>query len=308
MSDGLIPPLNAPPAGQLSPGVQPGTTPGIVLAQYVIVFGTAGGVFLYSGSPGAGNPPVAWMSTAAKDPYGNTLTPASDVVIGAGQDGSPQAVLKLSGTSGEIEFPLPGTWTNYPNMYGSVSGSGGELSVNGPTDTSVNDQAYIVMVSAAIGYEGGSAGSLYYADANGGHNTIALWGDSGLVINAGVISAVKPGTGGSPVNPAAQETWHDVSLDSGWTNADTLRYKLVAEKNAVWVQGAVTHASFSAAADINSSNPLPSEYWPANTHNIGGPGIPGRAGAEITAAGVIIAEPNGTSCTECDINGWYPLD
>lgn len=69
--DGLVPPLNAPAAGAIATGVQPGTTPGIVLAQFVIVFGTAGGVFVYNGTPGPGNQPIASVTNAPTDPYGD---------------------------------------------------------------------------------------------------------------------------------------------------------------------------------------------------------------------------------------------
>jgi hypothetical protein len=73
--DGLIPPLNAPAGGVLTPGVQPGVAGQIVLAHYVIVFGTSGGVFLYNGTPAPGNPPVASVTLASTDPYGNTVQP-----------------------------------------------------------------------------------------------------------------------------------------------------------------------------------------------------------------------------------------
>lgn len=146
--------------------------------------------------------------------------------------------------------------------------------------------------TAIAGNPDSAAANLVFAGQAGG-----FW-----MAQTGMLSVANPASTGSP------ETWHDVTLDSGWTNADTLRYKLLVQDNAVWVQGAVTHAAFTAATDICSSNPLPAAYRPTGTHNIGGTGIPGRAGAEITSAGVIIAEPNGTSCTECDINGMYPLN
>jgi hypothetical protein len=291
--DGLVPPLNAPPAGALVPGVQPGVSNAVILAQYVIVFGTAGGVFIYSGAPAAGNPPIAWMSGAAADPYGNTLTPASHVVIGAGQDGSPQVVLESSSGSGELAFPLPGTWTNYPNMFGAVAGSGGTLSLNGPTDTTVNDQAYLEMLSAAAGYEGGSAGAMHYKDANGGDNTIAIWGDNGLLINAAQpINAVKPGTGGSPTNPAQPESWHAMALANSWANDAgqvTAQYRLVASPpNSVEIIGAIV----ATAATSSTFFTLPAAYRPAHAQQIPAGATGGVIGAAApfitcTAAGAL---------------------
>lgn len=68
------PPLNAPPAGAVSTGVQPGVSTGIVLAQYVVVFGgKSAGIFVYEGAPAKGNPPVAWLTDSTTDPYGNSL-------------------------------------------------------------------------------------------------------------------------------------------------------------------------------------------------------------------------------------------
>lgn len=44
----------------------------------VIIAGPAGtiaGLFIYSGIPGPGNPPISWDSSSSKDPYGNTIQP-----------------------------------------------------------------------------------------------------------------------------------------------------------------------------------------------------------------------------------------
>jgi len=243
-----------------------------VLSVVIVESGQPGtGVFIYSGVPAAGNAPIGWISAATKDPFGNTLTPASNVVIGAGQDGSPQVVMQLSGTSGEISFPLPGTWTNYPNMFGQVVGSGGQLSVNGPTDSTVNDQAYVVLDSAANGVNGGSAGSLGYIDANGGNNSTAFWGDDGFTVNAGAVTGIKAGTGGSPTNPAQAESWHNFSTPSGWTDrsgtGQGFRYKLLGEKNMVALFFALT-APAGAPANGTVIGSLPSGYRPAFDQNV----------------------------------------
>src|SRR5215472_14763632 len=67
-------PMNAPPARELSIGVQPGV-PNIIRARVVIVSGASGGVFLYSpGAPGVGNL-VASMTEATNDPFGNPTLP-----------------------------------------------------------------------------------------------------------------------------------------------------------------------------------------------------------------------------------------
>ena len=67
------PPLNAPGGASPQIGVQPGATAGAVFARYVVIFGTSGGMFIYSGTPGPGNPPVFSITTGTSDPYGNTV-------------------------------------------------------------------------------------------------------------------------------------------------------------------------------------------------------------------------------------------
>lgn len=69
-------PLNAPPAGQVATGVQPGISNAVITANKVIVFGVNGGVFVYNGIPAAGNPPVEWLSGGTTDPFGNSLPSA----------------------------------------------------------------------------------------------------------------------------------------------------------------------------------------------------------------------------------------
>jgi hypothetical protein len=46
-----------------------------VLSVVIVESGQPGtGVFVYSGAPAAGNPPIIWLTSASTDPYGNTLT------------------------------------------------------------------------------------------------------------------------------------------------------------------------------------------------------------------------------------------
>lgn len=87
-------PMNRPPAQPLSVGVQPGTL-NIVRARVVIVFGTTGGIFLYNGTPGPGNPPVMWAVPpgVTADPSGNAVSP----VLGVGTPGGPQTLIDQSG-------------------------------------------------------------------------------------------------------------------------------------------------------------------------------------------------------------------
>ena len=115
--DGLRRPLNAPD-GQATPvGVQPGTSTGVVVANRVIVSGPAGtiaGVFDYIGTPAAGNPPIAWITNAASDPYGNALPNNS--------------LTGLPPTIGTLN-PSNGSWSGL--NHGSVEVTDSASAVNG---------------------------------------------------------------------------------------------------------------------------------------------------------------------------------
>lgn len=80
-------------AGLVYAGIVDGTT--IEGAQF-IAYSSSGsntGVYVYSGTPGPGNGPVAWMSPDSTDPYGNVITPG----VGA-TEGVIQGPVIASGT------------------------------------------------------------------------------------------------------------------------------------------------------------------------------------------------------------------
>lgn len=305
-SDKLVKPLNAPAAGNAAAGVQPGVSNAIILAQYVVVFGTTGGVFIYAGTPGPGNPPIYSMANADADPYGNVIEPG----IWAGTTAGPQVGIQVSSNAGVILFPFPGTFAADARAGSIEFSSGAALELIGPQDMApANDLVSMLLTDNTAGGGLSAEWFLIYQDANGHQNTHAVGSYLGVTLPVvAALTAVTPGTGTSNTNPATSESWHTVSLDAGWSSAETLRYKLLAESSTVWVQGAVTHAGFSGTVNINGSTPIPAAYRPSTNHNIGGPGIPGRAGGLITSAGVFVAEPGSATCTECDINGIYPLN
>jgi hypothetical protein len=63
-------------------GVQPGSG-NVVRARLIIISGTAGGLFVYDGTPALGNPPIVSATAASTDPYGNPVTPGLDVTQGS---------------------------------------------------------------------------------------------------------------------------------------------------------------------------------------------------------------------------------
>lgn len=76
--------------------VSPGSSAGIVRARIVIVSGTGEGVFVYSGTPGPGNPPILSMTNAATDLFGNAVQPG---LVAYGTAGAYAQLI-----SGELNF------------------------------------------------------------------------------------------------------------------------------------------------------------------------------------------------------------
>jgi hypothetical protein len=64
-------PVNAPDGQQATGGIQPGQSPGIIVARKVIVSGSGGGVFVYDPSIAAGNL-IASITDATTSPTGDT--------------------------------------------------------------------------------------------------------------------------------------------------------------------------------------------------------------------------------------------
>lgn len=83
---------NMPPTGQ-----QAGSTTGIVRARLIIVSGSGEGVFIYNGTPGAGNPPIFSATSGTVDPYGNTVIPTLQIQGGG-------ALTVGSGTGPEVQL------------------------------------------------------------------------------------------------------------------------------------------------------------------------------------------------------------
>lgn len=56
-------------------GTGPAPQTGFFVGKFVVIFGTGGGVFIYSGAPGPGHPPILYETAPGvlKDPFGNAL-------------------------------------------------------------------------------------------------------------------------------------------------------------------------------------------------------------------------------------------
>ena len=156
MTDGLIPPQNAPPPQALVPGVQPGVSGGVVLATLVVIYNPAGGIsgiLIYSPAPGTGNLVGSWSAAAGVDQYGNTY--GQDINIGP--NSGPQISIARTGIGGQsaaVQFLL-NTLDSIitPLLIGQVVNPGAanqflQLLLQGPAGTGGNSNQYNIIFNS----------------------------------------------------------------------------------------------------------------------------------------------------------------
>jgi hypothetical protein len=272
-----------------------------VLSVVIVESGLPGtGVFVYSGVPAAGNPPIGWISAATTDPFGNTLTPAIagvTPVIGAGQDGSVQVLLSTQSNAGLIQFPVPVALGRVPFMGAGVGGSGAILEIQGPAESAAGQTDFYLFTLLSFSVNGtGAQWFATYTDANGGVNTHIIGSYAGLALEVvNTLNAVQPGTGTSATNPAVPETWHAITLDGGWSaGAIVPSYRLLPDGN-LQLKGNANRSGIAGAADVNNGHPLPAAYRPPGTVDFYSyePEF-NRAHMSINSSGVITASSSGT--------------
>lgn len=231
--DGLVRPLNAPPSRGLVPGVQPGVSSAIVIANYVIVFGPTGtptGVFVYQPGtkPALGNPPVAWMTAASKDPYGNTL-PATGIVS---YDGIANFSQLLSGNL----ILGHATWNAFADITLSSS-----------------IQGALRLLSPALNPGDSRCDFQLLPSPTPGSETAAV----------NRISAWAPNLAGNTV-----ETWNAVTVPAGMTGS--IRVKMLAEAKFAVLDINVTITSTTLANTTYTGGALPAAaYYPTQMSSSG---------------------------------------
>lgn len=306
-SDKLVTPVNAPRGGQVTPGVQPGVSSGVLLAQYVIVFGTTAGVFIYSGTPGPGNPPVYSVSNADSDPYGNTIQPG----IWAGKPGGVQTGFQEFGNAGVQFFIVPGgPYAADAELIGIEVSGGAELAmVSAAENSPKNDRVFHAVYSNSASGVGSANWQAGYLDITGAQHQFIAFNFAGVFLAAVTsFTAAQPGTGTGTGNVAVEETWHNVTTDAGWGSlGEPAQYRLLPGAN-VQLRGDISHAGTTAQTAINSSNPLPTGYRPAATRYYRPPQSADGAGAiQVDSGGVITMRASGFTATQAILDGIYSL-
>jgi hypothetical protein len=293
-----------------------------VLSLVIIETGIPGsGLFLYNGVPGPGTL-LASVTESTTDPFGNTTQPGGFVIYSGtayidvhvnSTVGAP-AIEMITGVASEAQHAAIYT---IPANTGLVNESI-TTNLQGAGSTANNTQAAIAFESAAKDGSSGEAGIAYVLD----HTTsviteMAFWSSTaGFTIIAGSATAVQPGTGTSPANPAAGETWHTMTpLLNSWANVAgfaAAQYRKVASPvNSVEIIGAINAAAATAAGFFT----LPVGYRPAHAVPVCSMGANAAVPAglspwiECTAAGALSVQNTGAlGAWESFFHGFIPLD
>lgn len=289
-------------APQSSPGVSP--SPGqTVRARYIIVDGTGGGVFVYVGRPGPGNPPIAWLTGAVSDPFGNSVTPQ----IGTRDNGTGFGV-HLSGA----EMVLAGLGSVSAGFIsvqrnGSGSSSWLQTNVSGASDSSMVPQLLLMGESADASRS--AYGILQAYDASTSQAVPITW-----QVN-GAVAGTEPGSVSSGTPEGTPETWHYPALNSPFvTQGGSMKtgYKVTASGDTR-VCGVLNLSSGTSWAGTVFTFPagwFPSGYstfFGVETH--GGTSPSNEAPyAEVSVTGDLTLSgiPAGTNAVI--LNGFLPMD
>ncbi len=84
----------------------------------LIVGGTGGGLFVYNGTPGPGNPPIFYASAQTTDPYGNAIVPTVGLT-GIGQFNAGNTIINIHGIFVYSGTPATG------NLIASIASAAG---------------------------------------------------------------------------------------------------------------------------------------------------------------------------------------
>jgi len=141
---------------------------------------------------------------------------------------------------------------------------------------------------------------------------IEVTGQAGTSFQIGIpvsaaITASEPGSAGT------DETWHTITLDSGWTtpalSREAPRYRILPDGN-LQLSGAASHAYSASGITLNNSNPIPAGWRPPDSRDYAGDEVGARCHWTISSGGVITCTaPYGVSSGTiyAEINATVPL-
>jgi hypothetical protein len=145
-------------------GAGPAPSGNVLQARQIIISGTGEGLFIYEGTPGAGNPPVAFATAGGvtKDPYGNTL-PGLPVAAGSFVVTGPGELVQLADGAIFLEATSAPAGAQPADM--SVDGTPGFLEISSGSASASDEPTELLINSGSLGgalqVSSGADGSTY---------------------------------------------------------------------------------------------------------------------------------------------------
>lgn len=213
------------------PGVGAPSQGQTIRARRIIVSGEGDGVFVYSGVPALGNPPIIYISAASADPFGNPVTPNSVT-----DNPVPGVIAQLLNGQLYLSGQDPG-----PNTLATISAGLEELALAAPMTNATDVQGFLLLSTALTG-------NLPQHQINGvlngtepGTSNIAAWH---------AITVDSAWTGGVPTDRA------------------TPSYRMLADGRLDLTGCYSFGSSQTQDRKLNSANPLPAAYIPATDKTV----------------------------------------
>jgi hypothetical protein len=263
----------SPPA----PGIPPGSAAGILRAFELILFGTGPrGVFVYSGTPAFGNPPVITLTApgVTQDPYKNPVRGGGLSITFGGR------TIFLGDVGGipELEF-LTGSADEAvaANVAGNISGTAPaqflQMLASGPKANVTGSQDWVQIEFNSSAFDASATASMFfnYIGTGGGVHGYAFMDGGGFSITAGSICAAHPGN--LPIIP---ETWQTLALVNGYSAGsnngfiDVPQVRMMADNMNLQFKGTLTTPN-PATSTVFSQ--MPSGYPNANLGGCFGMGV-----------------------------------
>jgi hypothetical protein len=242
-------------------------------------------------------------------PVGWTSQVARQVIIEDSDAGDGLYVYSAPPAKGDLIASI----TNAPgdDQYDNVIPSGGFVSIfnnSGTPQYATNMEANVVRWFAWNGTAWVQGPALLWTPELGLVIDAAATG-SFITIDgplATPLVAVDPVAG-----PPTAETWHTVTLDSGWSlnsGYDAPQYRMLPDGN-VQFTGLATQSAFTGTVPLNSGAPLDSPYQPAKTHPVcQSSQVGARARVEYRSDGILYAiGTSAYSTTTAELEGAVSL-
>jgi hypothetical protein len=261
-------------AGTIVAGIVNGTT---ITGAQIVADGTSGDFLVYSGTPAAGNLVASISPTSGTDGFGNPYTGPGLGIYGI----SGNTFKIFLGSQGNI--PILRFFTNAAfeqasaNIASGTVGASATLQMealfSGPqgSTTGAKDWAQLQLFSNNQGGSANAGLALNYIDTTGAVKRYLQLTNAGILLPSCALTAVQPGTGTSPSNPATSAAWTNLSLvnsySAGSNNGfiDVPQVRLLADNQMLQFKGTLTTPA-SPSSTVFAQ--LPANFPNAN---LGGP-------------------------------------